>query len=237
MTNQTPDALAALRERAKADGGFTDYSCPECGDIFWGGFCQCPDNTYRCEKCGHDESRCGCYPWLDDHAIESARSAIAFAQCPPWDGLSLTAERVHLSKLLGYPKAADEIMAQVRAWGHPGPRKKYTEADRIKTRAWLEANCTPAELAELDQPPGPQELARIEAETQAAHAVLAQSRFGDCRWSDQVWAYIDILLGADKKSIALAEAARKARQEAKAKEYDEFNRKFEERFNEQSGEK
>ena len=190
--------IKALREKASLEGGLTDYSCPQCGDIFWGGFCQCRDNLYQCDKCGEDEKHCKCYPWVDQMAIENARRCIATY------GHRACSDRVYLARLLGYEKAAHQILAQINLHGSPGPRPQLTEAQIVEARAYL------AELEALGESEPDPTPAELEASGAAAREALADCPFGSNKWSEEVWASIDARLGADLTSIAKADAEHKA---------------------------
>lgn len=189
--------IEALRQRAKQDGGFTDYSCPQCDDIFWGGFCLCEDNLYRCENCGEDQEHCKCYAWIDAMAADSLRQCIANY------GHRACSERISLARLLGYDQAAEQISAQMRLHGSPRQRRKPTAEEVAAAEAYL------AELeakGELQPDPTPAEL---EASAAAARKILADCPFGADKWTEEVWASIDARLGADPTSIMKAAAERK----------------------------
>jgi hypothetical protein len=169
------------------------------------------DNYYNCEKCGENFKDCECeeYAWITDIAVDSTRRCIAAHGYHHYYS-SFVSDRACVAEWLGFQKAADEIMAQYRLYGQPGPpAPEPTEAEIAEARAnlaELEANgeCGPGGW------PTQTEIAEAKASEAHAHEVLAKSQFGDCRWSDKTWAYIDVLLGADKKSIIKADAQRNA---------------------------
>jgi hypothetical protein len=190
--------IEALRQRAKQNGGFTEYSCPQCDDKFWGGFCQCPDNVNYCGKCGKDEKHCKCYGWMDEISVDNLRRSISHY------GHEVFSYRVRLAELLGYEKAAKQMVAQIRLHGLPGPRREPTEAEVAEAEAYL------AELdAKGELEPFPT-LVELEASAATAREILADCPFGSDKWTEETWASIDARLGADRTSIAKADAERRA---------------------------
>jgi hypothetical protein len=131
-------------------------------------------------------------------------AADSLRRCIANHGHKACSDRIYLAELLGFDKAAQQIRAQIRLHGLPGPRPQPTEAEIADARAYL------ADLeakGELEPDPTPAELEASEA---AAREVLADCPFGSDRWTEEVWASIDARLGADPISIAKADAEQKA---------------------------
>jgi hypothetical protein len=130
--------------------------------------------------------------------IDNLRRRIAIHGHRAWT------DRIYLAELLGYETAAEQIMAQIRLHGAPGPRRQPPAAYKEAAEKYL------AEMeskGELEPDPSPADLRASAVEAQKS---LDKCPFGSAKWTEETWASIDARLGADKTSIVKADAARKA---------------------------